>query len=128
MLAYKPRFSWCHGTIDEKQIPIVLCTINPLKPRDIVVRYLTTNEQIDIVAELEKDCGHKLPTIHNAAVNLAVAAEQYTKKVNIPWNTNNLPRYSAKKNQNASLRGDPATTLLNSKWELQTLLTVKSTP
>jgi hypothetical protein len=26
---YEPRFSWRHGTIDESNLPIVLCTINP---------------------------------------------------------------------------------------------------
>jgi hypothetical protein len=33
---YEPRFSWRHGTIDEKQLPIVLWTINPTKSRNII--------------------------------------------------------------------------------------------
>jgi hypothetical protein len=37
LAAYEPRFSWRHGTIDEKQLPIVLQTINPNKPREVVV-------------------------------------------------------------------------------------------
>jgi hypothetical protein len=82
--AYKPRFSWQHGSIDEKQLPIILQTINPMKPHDVVIHYLSTNEQEDIVSKLEKECGCKPPTIWNAVVELAVAAQQYTKKVKIP--------------------------------------------
>jgi hypothetical protein len=48
---YEPRFSWRHGTIDESNLPIVLCTINPNDRKDVVLRYLSTDEQADIVAE-----------------------------------------------------------------------------
>jgi hypothetical protein len=82
--AYKPRFSWKHGTIDESNLPIILCTINPHERRDVVARYLSTDERADIVAELECDVGGEPSVIRNASVNLAVAAQQYTKKVEIP--------------------------------------------
>jgi hypothetical protein len=36
------------------------------------------------VAELEREVGGEPPTIQNASVELAVAAQQYTKKVEIP--------------------------------------------
>jgi hypothetical protein len=42
------------------------------------------DEQADIVAKLECDVGGEPPTIRNASVELAIAAQQYTKKVDIP--------------------------------------------
>jgi hypothetical protein len=84
---YEPRFSWRHGTIDEKQLPIILQTINPSKPQDVIVRYLSTNKQENIVAELKKENHGELPTIRNTVVELTVAMQQYTKKVDI------LPEY-----------------------------------
>jgi hypothetical protein len=81
---YEPRFSWRHGTIDESNLPIVLRTINPNERRDVVARYLSTDERADIVAELERDVGGEPSVIRNASVDLAVAAQQYTKQVTIP--------------------------------------------
>jgi hypothetical protein len=80
---YKPRFSWKHGTIDESNLPIILRTINPNERRDVVARYLSTDKQADIVTELEHDVGGEPPTIQNTSVELAIAAQQYTKKVEI---------------------------------------------
>jgi hypothetical protein len=52
--------------------------------RYIVLRYLSTDERTEIVKELERDVGGEPPVIRNASVELAVAAQQYTKKVEIP--------------------------------------------
>src|SRR5580692_8111349 len=41
---YEPHFSWKHGTIDESNLPIILQTINPNERRDVVARYLSTDE------------------------------------------------------------------------------------
>jgi hypothetical protein len=60
---YKPHFSWKHGTIDESNLPIILQTINPNERRDVVARYLSTDERADIVTELERDIGGEPPTI-----------------------------------------------------------------
>jgi hypothetical protein len=60
---YEPHFSWKHGTIDESNLPIVLRTINPNERRDVVARYLSTDEQADIVTELERDVGGEPSTI-----------------------------------------------------------------
>jgi hypothetical protein len=49
-----------------------------------VVQYLSTDERANIVAELERDVGGEPPIIRNTSVELAVAAQQYTKKVEIP--------------------------------------------
>jgi hypothetical protein len=81
---YKPRFSWKHGTIDESNLPIVLRTINPCDRKDVVLRYLSTNECMEIVKELEREVGGEPPVIRNVSVELAVAAQQYTKRVEIP--------------------------------------------
>jgi hypothetical protein len=81
---YEPCFSWRHGTIDESNLPIVLHTINPNNRKDVVLRYLSTNECTEILAELEREVGGEPPIIRNASVELAVAAQQYTKKVTIP--------------------------------------------
>jgi hypothetical protein len=81
---YEPCFSWKHGTIDESNLPIVLRTINPNERRDVVAQYLSTDERADIVVELECDIGGEPPITRNALVELAVAAQQYTKKVEIP--------------------------------------------
>jgi hypothetical protein len=81
---YEPRFSWKHGTIDESNLPIILHTINPRERRDVVARYLSTDERADIVAELERDVGGEPSVIRNALVDLAVATQQYTKQVEIP--------------------------------------------
>jgi hypothetical protein len=84
LLTYEPRFSWKHGTIDESNLPIVLRTINPRDRKDVILRYLSTDECAEIVQELEREVGGEPPTIRNASVELAVAAQQYTKKVEIP--------------------------------------------
>jgi hypothetical protein len=81
---YEPRFSWKHGTIDESNLPIVLRMINPHDRKDVILRYLSTDERVEIVQELEREVGGKPPIIRNASVELAVAAQQYTKKVEIP--------------------------------------------
>jgi hypothetical protein len=49
-----------------------------------VLRYLSTDERTEIVKELERDVGGEPPAIRNTSVELAVAAQQYTKKVEIP--------------------------------------------
>jgi hypothetical protein len=74
---YEPRFSWRHGTIDESNLPIILRTINPQDRKDIVLRYLSTDERAEIVQELEREVSGEPPIIRNASVELAVAAQQY---------------------------------------------------
>jgi hypothetical protein len=69
---------------DESNLPIILRTINPHERKDVVLQYLSTDERADICTELEHEVGGEPPTIRNASVELAVAAQQYTKKVEIP--------------------------------------------
>ena len=84
LATYEPRFSWKHGTIDEANLPIILRTIKPNTPRDVVTRYLSTDEREDIVRELELEAGGEPPTIRTTATELAIAAQQYTKAAEIP--------------------------------------------
>ena len=67
---YEPHFSWRHGTIDEANLPIILCTIKPNTPRDIIARYLSMDKQNDIVAELERTVGGEPPTYEPLLPNL----------------------------------------------------------
>ena len=84
LATYEPRFSWRHGTIDEANLPIILRTIKPNSPRDVIVRYLSTEEREDITRELEREVGGEPPTIGTTATELAIAAQQYTKAAEIP--------------------------------------------
>ena len=84
LATYEPRFSWRHGTIDEANLPIVLQTIKPNSPQDVITRYLSTEERDDIVRELEQEVGGEPPTIRTTATELAIAAQQYTKAAEIP--------------------------------------------
>jgi hypothetical protein len=114
LTAYEPRFSWCHGTIDEKQLPIILRTINPTKPRDVILHYLSTDEREKIVAELQKECGGEPPTIRNAAVELAVAASNTRKRWTSHRNTKSSQKCSARKNLSDSPHDDLTTMQSNS--------------
>jgi hypothetical protein len=124
---YEPRFSWRHSTIDESNLPIVLRTINPSNRKDIVLRYLSTDERIDIVAELEREVGGEPPAIRNALVELAVAAQQYTKKVEIPKEYKAFAKVSAKKNPNDSHQEGHVITPLTSNQAHQTPSNAKYT-
>jgi hypothetical protein len=126
--AYKPRFSWHHRTINKKQLPIVLRTINPTKPQDMVICYLSSDKREGIVAELEKECQSEPPTIQNATVEQAVAVQQYTKQVEFPWNTENLPKCSVKRSPRDSHHGDPTTMPSSSKQACEMPSTARYTP
>jgi hypothetical protein len=84
LATYEPQFSWKHATIDEKNLPIILRTINPNDKKDVIMRYLSTETREDIVAQLEKVSHTESPTIRGAATDLTIAARQYQKKTNIP--------------------------------------------
>ena len=89
---YEPRFSWRHATIDEKQLPIVLRSVNPNDRRAVLARLLqeedndvqvsrmfTREDKKQITTELKEQVYGR-----RSAVELAIDAKQYTKTVNIP--------------------------------------------
>ncbi len=72
MAAFKPKFIWKHGTIHEKELPVILRSVNPFTPGrgPIIAQIRNTG----------KDCHAQATT----STELAIKAQQYTKKVEIP--------------------------------------------
>jgi hypothetical protein len=105
LATYKPRFSWKHGTIDKTNLPVVLRMINLHEKKEVILQYLSTDERMSIVEELEQTVGGKPPTIRNTSVDLAVATQQYTKKVEIPQEYRAFAKvFSEEKSQRFPLR------------------------
>jgi len=63
MAAFEPRFTWKHGVINEKELPIILRSVNPTIPG-----------KEPIIAQIRA----------TTSTELAIQAQQYTKKVEIP--------------------------------------------
>jgi len=72
MAAFEPKFVWRYGTINEKELPIVLRSVNPSIPEKGPV--------IAQIRKLEGDCHAQATT----STELAIKAQQYTKKVEVP--------------------------------------------
>ena len=70
--------------IDKANLPIILRTIKPNSPREVIVRYLSTEEREDILQELEREVGGEPSTIKTTATELAIAAQQYTRAAEVP--------------------------------------------
>ena len=70
--------------IDEANLPIILRTIKPNSARDVIVRYLSTEDREDIVRELEREVGGEPSAIRTTATELAIAAHQYMKAAEVP--------------------------------------------
>jgi len=72
MAAFEPRFTWRQGVIDERELPIILRSVNPSIPRKgpIIAR----------IQGSEEDCHGRATT----STELAIKAQQYTKKVEVP--------------------------------------------
>ncbi len=72
MAAFKPQFTWKSGTINEKVLPIIIRSVNASIPgRDPIIARIqgTTNK--------EWLCA-------TTSTELAIKAQQYTKKVDVP--------------------------------------------
>ncbi len=71
MAAFEPKFAWKNGVINEKELPIILWSVNPFVPG-----------KDPIIARLEgtKSDGQLRAT---TSTELAIKAQQYTKKVEI---------------------------------------------
>ncbi len=70
MAAFEPQFTWRNGVINEKELPIVLRSVNPFIPgKDpIIARIKGGNSRIKATTSTE----------------FAIKAQQYTKKVEVP--------------------------------------------
>ncbi len=72
MAAFEPQFVWKNGVISEKELPIILRSVNPSVPG-----------KEPIIAQIqgaEDSCQIRATT----ATKLAIKAQQYTKKVEVP--------------------------------------------
>ena len=75
LATFEPKFSWAHGTIDVKNLPIVLRSINPTQEHSTIARI--TKE--DIIVQLTEECGTR-----GASIDLAIKAHDKQKKTMIP--------------------------------------------
>ncbi len=72
MAAFEPQFTWKNGVINEKELPIIIRSVNPSIPgRDPIIARLK---------ESNNDCHVQATT----STELATKAQQYTKKVEVP--------------------------------------------
>ena len=77
LATFEPKFSWAHGTIDIKNLPIVLRSLNPTQEH-ATIAHLDTNEREKIVCQLIEESG-----IRGASTDLAIKAYNKQKEVNI---------------------------------------------
>ncbi len=69
MAAFEPKFTWKNGVIDEKELPIILWSVNPFIPgKDPIIARIKGNSQLRATT----------------STKLAIKAQQYTKKVDVP--------------------------------------------
>ena len=75
LATFEPSFSWAHGTIDVRNLPIVLRSVNPTQERSTIARITkkeTTTQPIE-------ECGAR-----GASTDLAIKAYDEQKKTMIP--------------------------------------------
>ncbi len=70
MAAFEPQFTWRNGIINEKELPIILRSVNPFIPG-----------KDPIITQVEGEDSRLRAT---TSTELAIKAQQYTKKVNAP--------------------------------------------
>jgi len=69
MAAFEPQFAWRNGVIHERELPIILQSVNP-----------SVQVKDPIIARIKGDSQLKATT----STELAIKAQQYTKKVEVP--------------------------------------------
>jgi len=70
MATFEPQFTWHSGTIDKEELPIIIRSVNP-----------STIGEAQIIACAQVDKSHARAT---TSTELAIKAQQYTKKVAVP--------------------------------------------
>ena len=72
MAAFEPQFTWRNGVINERELPIILWSVNPFIPgKDpIIAQIKGTKDDSQLAA--------------TTSTELAIQAQQYTKKVEVP--------------------------------------------
>jgi hypothetical protein len=76
--AFEPKFSWTHGTINEKALPVVIKSKRPEFSKEVLAHLLSETDKHNIIATLEQQC-----TIRSMATDLAIATGP-VKEVAIP--------------------------------------------
>ena len=76
LATFEPKFSWAHGTIDTKNLPIVLRSTNPTQGHSVVTRIKSKEE---VVHQLAEECGAR-----GASTDLTIKAHNKQKKTTIP--------------------------------------------
>ena len=72
MAAFEPHFTWKNGVIHEKELPIILQSVNPFVPgKDPIIAQIRKMEDDDRLAA-------------TTSTKLAIKVQQYTKKVEVP--------------------------------------------
>ena len=72
MAAFEPQFVWKNGVIHERELPIILRSVNPFTPRkDPIIAQCKSTENDGRLAA-------------TTSTELAIKAQQYTKKVEVP--------------------------------------------
>ncbi len=72
MAAFEPQFTWGHGVISEKALPVIIRSVNP-----------SNSEKEPVIAQIQgttEECHLRATT----STELAIKAQQYTKKVEVP--------------------------------------------
>src|SRR6266702_12965 len=70
MATFEPQFTWRNGVINEKELPIILRSVNPFTPK-----------RDPIIAQAKGEASQIKAT---TSTELAIKAQQYTKKVEVP--------------------------------------------
>ncbi len=80
MATFEPRFTWRNGIINEKELPVIIWSVNPSIPG-----------QDPIIARVQGDnCDHRLQA--TTSTELAIKAQQYMKKVEVPADYQHFPK------------------------------------
>ena len=72
MAAFEPQFTWKNGVIDEKELPIILRSVNPFIPGK------------DPIIARARGIEYESRLAATTSTELAIQAQQYTKKVEVP--------------------------------------------
>ena len=72
MAAFEPQFTWRNGVINERELPIILWSVNPFIPgKDPIIAQIKGTKDDSWLAA-------------TTSTELAIQAQQYTKKVEVP--------------------------------------------
>ena len=75
---FEPKFSWTHGTIDEKALLVVIKSKQPEINKAVLAHLLSEMDKYNIITTLEEQCA-----IKSMATDLAITAGP-AKEVAIP--------------------------------------------